>query len=125
MSQHEVPTHLNVEDRVIFGLTARQFLYMLVGSSTTYALWDQLGTLPTPARAACVGLCMAVTLAFALLRLGGRSLEEWLFAALLYGSTARRSTWQPREPQASDWRPVGSGWQELVPAAVWAEDERK
>ena len=38
---HEVPTHLNVEDKLLLGLTARQFLYLLVGSSASYALWGQ------------------------------------------------------------------------------------
>src|SRR5438132_14391804 len=38
---HEVPTHLNVEDKVVFGLSVRQFLYMLVGSSASYTPWEQ------------------------------------------------------------------------------------
>ena len=34
---HEVPTHLNVEDKVLLGLSVRQFLYVLVGSSVAFA----------------------------------------------------------------------------------------
>ena len=56
---HEVPTHLNVEDKVLFGLTVRQFLYMLVGSSASYTLWDQLAGLGDPVRVALVALCVA------------------------------------------------------------------
>jgi len=33
ITHHEVPTHLDVEDKVLYGLTVRQFLYLLVGSS--------------------------------------------------------------------------------------------
>ena len=31
--QHEIPTHLNVEDKLLLGLTMRQFLYLIVGCS--------------------------------------------------------------------------------------------
>ena len=34
--QHEIPTHLNVEDKLVFGLTMRQFLYIIVGCSVAY-----------------------------------------------------------------------------------------
>ena len=121
-SHHEVPTHLDVEDRVVFGLTVRQFLYLLVGSSASYALWDQLGGTPLVARVGCIGVCLMTTLAFALLRWGGRPLEEWIVAGLIYLATPRTTTWRPREPVPSDWRPAGARWQELTPNLVWAAD---
>ena len=120
---HEVPTHLNVEDRVLFGLTARQFLYVLVGSSASYTLWEQTLGLADPLRVASVAVCLATTLAFALLRPADRALEEWLVAALVYAATPRRATWQPAEPRPADWRPEGTNWQELAPSLVWAEDD--
>ena len=61
---HEVPTHLNVEDKVLYGLTVRQFLYLLVGSSATYTLWQQSDALPLPMRALLAATCVLVTLAF-------------------------------------------------------------
>ena len=61
---HEVPTHLNVEDKVLYGLTVRQFLYLLVGSSGTYSVWDQLGSFTTPVRAALAGFFLVFTLSF-------------------------------------------------------------
>jgi hypothetical protein len=118
---HEVPTHLDVEDRVLFGLTVRQFLYLLVGSSASYGLWDQLSATPSLARIGCVGVCLLTTLAFALLRPGGRPLEEWLVAGLVYLASPRSSIWRPREPLLTDWRPLGARWQELAPSPVWAE----
>lgn len=120
---HEVPTHLDVEDRVLFGLTARQFLYVLVGSSATYALWDRTAACTDMLRVGLVAMCIAVTLAFALLRPAGRALEEWLAAGLVYAASARRSTWQPRRPMAEEWRPAGAGWQELTPSLSWAEHD--
>jgi PrgI family protein len=122
-THHEVPTHLNVEDRVVFGLTARQFLYVLVGSSASYALWDQTAWLGDPVRVASVIISLGTALAFALVRPADRALEEWLVAALVYAATPRGATWQPAEPDAADWRPEGANWQELAPNLSWAEDD--
>jgi hypothetical protein len=123
IKHHEVPTHLDVEDKVLFGLSVRQFLYMLVGSSASYTLWEQSVTLGDAPRIGLVAISASITLAFALLRPAGRPLEEWLAAALVYMTTPRRSTWQPCEPDAADWRPLGAGWQELAPSLSWAEDD--
>jgi hypothetical protein len=112
-----------VEDKVLFGLTVRQFLYLLVGSSASYTLWDQAVPLGDGLRLAAVGTCVATTLAFALLRPAGRALEEWLVAALVFAASPRQATWQPLEPLPADWRPAGGTWQELTPALAWAEDE--
>jgi hypothetical protein len=122
-TRHEVPTHLDVEDKVLFGLTVRQFLYLLVGSSASYGLWDQAAVVGDGLRLAGTGACAGITLAFALVRPAGRALEEWLVAALVFAASPRRATWQPVEPLAADWRPAGAGWQELTPSLVWAEDE--
>src|SRR5579864_8390050 len=120
---HEVPTHLNVEDKVLYGLTVRQFLYLLVGSSGAYSVWDQMSSFPTPLRAAVAALCVALTLGFALLRPADRPLEEWLAAALIYLATPRRAIWCPAEPRPGDWYPAGENWQELAPNPSWVEDE--
>jgi hypothetical protein len=124
ITHHEVPTHLNVEDKVLFGLSARQFLYMLVGSSASYTLWDQSAALASVLHVALVLVSVSITLAFALLRPGDRPLEEWIVAALVYAASPRSCTWQPAEPDPTDWRPSGAGWQELAPSLSWAEDEQ-
>src|ERR1700687_1321553 len=118
LRHHEVPTHLDVEDKVVFGLTARQFLYLLVGSSASYALWEQTPWLADALRAALVALSAGTTLAFALLRPAGRALEEWLAAALVYAASPGRATWQPIEPRPVDWRPGGPRRQERAGSPV-------
>jgi hypothetical protein len=123
ITYHEVPTHLNVEDKVVFGLTVRQFLYLLVGSSTCYALWDQAAALGELVRYAAVAMSALTTLALALVRPADRALEEWLAAALVYACSTRKATWRPREPSTEDWRPAGISWQELTPSLAWAEDD--
>jgi hypothetical protein len=120
---HEVPTHLMVEDRVLFGLTVRQFLHVLVGCSAAYAAWDQLAPLAEVVRATLVALALITGVAFALVKPGGRALEEWLLAAVMFAGAARSATWQPHEPDAADWRPADGQWQELAPSLTWAEDD--
>src|SRR5260370_35018965 len=99
---HEVPTHLNVEDKVVFGLSVRQFLQMLVGSSASYTLWEQTAMLPDPLRVALGTLSACSTIVFALLRPAGRPLEEWLAAALWSAAT-------PRGPARRPGGPAGAG----------------
>src|SRR5262245_57861267 len=122
-TRHEIPTHLNVEDKLLFGLTMRQFLYILVGSSVAYNLWEQTADLPAPMHVGIPAICALVGLAMALLRPLGRPLEEWLFAAALYIGRPRKSSWRIGEPDLSDWRPTNLGWQELAPDLVWIEPE--
>jgi len=121
--QHEIPTHLNVEDKLLFGLTMRQFLYVLVGSSTAYSLWDQTLLLPQPLHVGVPGACLLVAAALALLRPLGRPLEEWLLAGALFVASPRCATWNIPEPDVADWRPPTSAWQELAPDLVWATEE--
>ena len=120
---HEVPTHLNVEDKIVFGLSVRQLLYLLVGSSASYTLWQQFAATGDVVRVSLAALSLATTLAFALVRPAGRPLEEWVAALLLFAAAPRRAVWRPREPQAADWRLQGVSWQELAPSLAWVEED--
>jgi PrgI family protein len=123
LQHHEVPTHLNVEDKILLGLTARQFLYLLVGSSTTYLVWDQSTSFGQLPRLVLAGVLVLITLVFALLRPAGRAPEEWLTAALAFAAAPKRATWRPRTPAASDWRLADASWHELAPSLAWADQE--
>ncbi len=119
--RHEIPTHLNVEDTVLLGLTARQLATLMACAALGYRLWTQWPALPVPARAALAGACLLVGLMLALIRPGGRSLEQWGLAGLAYLAAPRRTTWAVTEPTLADWRPAAaSGWVELVPSLAWA-----
>jgi PrgI family protein len=120
---HEVPTHLNVEDKIVFGLSVRQFLYLLVGSSASYTLWQHFAATGDLVRMSLAALCLATTLAFALMRPAGRPLEEWLAALLVFAATPRHAVWRPNEPAAVDWRLPGATWQELAPSLAWVEED--
>ena len=38
--RHEIPTHLNVEDRAVYGLSVRQLTYLVAGCSGAYGVWS-------------------------------------------------------------------------------------
>ena len=119
--RHEIPTHLNVEDRAIYGLTIRQVMYLTVGCAGGYALWNQWPALPLVLRAAIVLPCLLAALIFALIRPHGRGLDEWLFVALHHLAVAKVSVWQRREIRL-DASELEGGWEELVPSLLWKED---
>jgi len=122
MSRHEIPTHLNVEDAVLLGLSARQLATLMAGAALGYRLWLQWPTVPVPVRAGLAGACLLVGLVLALVRPGGRSLEQWGLTAMAYLAAPRRRTWAAAEPKLADWRPADfSGWVELTPDLAWAE----
>jgi len=118
-TRHEIPTHLNVEDKAFYGLTARQLMWLMVGGASGYGLWTQSPDLPAGLRLALAGLCFALALALALVRPQGRGLEEWAFVALHYAALPKRSAWRPREPQPAAWRPAGEDWAERAPRLSW------
>jgi hypothetical protein len=47
---YELPTHRQVEDVLIAGLTARQLVRLMAGASLSYGLWDQAVWLPQELR---------------------------------------------------------------------------
>jgi len=122
-AHHQIPTHLNVEDKVLFGLTGRQFLTILIGVSLAYSIWNQLAlpvSLRVPVTIACVGL----TLVTALIRPGERPLEQWALVALIYVARPKCSTWRPAQPDSRDWHAtVDDGWAEASPALTWSGEE--
>ena len=117
--RHEIPTHLNVEDKAFIGLSVRQLMNLIVGLSTAYAIWNDWPGLPLPVRAAMAGACLIVALALTLIRPGGRPLEEWAFVALHYVATPKTSVWRPREPDPAAWRPGLGAWEELDARLSW------
>jgi hypothetical protein len=115
---HEIPTHLSVEDTIIFGLTSRQVLTFMAFASPAYGLWEQAGDLALVLRGAlALGLAL-LGLVFTLVRPAGRPLDEWLFALVAYLLQPRRMTWRRTPDQVGD--PAAAGWAELSPDLGWA-----
>ncbi len=113
--RHEIPTHLNVEDKPFYGLSARQFTDLIAGLGGTYSLWNQTPGWPPAARLMLVALSLLVALSVAVLKPGGRRLEAWLFVALHYVVTPKVTVWQRPAPRDADWAANRGDWAELTP----------
>jgi len=101
-ASHKVPTHMSMPDKVVFGLTARQLLILLIGCSASYDLWLQLHALNPYtalgliARLGITVLPAVAATALALISVAGRTLEAWSLVLFRY--------WQ--QPQTYVWRSV-------------------
>jgi len=115
----ELPTHLQVEDRLIAGLTARQCLRLVIGASLGYGVWDQVRWVPEEIRLALALVLAVIGVLFALIRPFGRPLDQWLMAGLLFVLLPHRLAWRPgaalpRHPSREQ-----SGWAELELRPEW------
>lgn len=114
--RQEIPTHLEVEDRILFGLTLRQGVILLLGTTVGYFLFAQSGQLlagaqiPLALRVSLGLIPVLIALALALIQPAGRPLEDWLFAIARYLTVPKRCVWRPRIWSAvtdADARPGG------------------
>jgi len=117
---HEVPNHLNVQDTLFLGLTARQVATLMAFASPAYGIWDQLTIAPLPVRASLAALLVMAGIAFALIQPGGRPLDEWTFAVLAFVVSPRSLRWSRPKVDPLEWCPAGSaGWVDLSPCLGW------
>lgn len=127
-ARHELPTHLQVEDRLIAGLTVRQTLLLSAGLSISYSLWRHLAgvqasiqatlapmhltgltaLLALVARLALAALPVAAFALLALARPADRPLEEWVVIMLRYLTL----------PKAFIWRSAGAAERGVFPSAT-------
>jgi PrgI family protein len=117
---YEVPTHLNVEDTLIFGLTPRQLLRISVGASLAYVVWDQTSPLVDGMRVALTGAFVLFGILLGLCQPAGRPLDQWLLAAILFSTIPRRRVWRLLDCSVLN-EHVGSSpdWADLSPIPAW------
>ncbi len=102
LPRHEVPTHLDVEDRVFFGfMTVRHVMVMAIGLffAAAVVLSPPL-PLPGALRYLVAAVIGAATLAVAFIEPDGRKMEDWLLAFARYRTTPRVLVWTPAD---NDW----------------------
>ena len=120
-SRHEIPTHLNVEDRAFIGLSMRQLLVLLVGLAGGYALWERCPGLPPGPRLALAAVPPLVAALVALARPAGRGLGAWCVVVLRYGALPRVAVWRPHV-RVADWRPREGAARAMTRVVHWAPD---
>lgn len=95
MQRHEVPTHLNIEDKAFAGLTMRQLMVAIIGLALAYSAMSE-APLPLAVRLALGATVLLLTAAISLWQPAGRSLEDWAFVLLRYISIPRVVVWRVR-----------------------------
>jgi hypothetical protein len=116
---YELPTHLDVQDTLLFGLTARQLVRLAVGASVAYAIWYQSAALPAALRGGLTVGAAIIGLLLALLQPGGRPLDQWLFAALQFCLLPRRRLWRRDSTVGVHSAPESRGWADLQLEPAW------
>ena len=101
MQRHEVPTHLNIDDKAFAGLTMRQLMVAIIGLALAYAAMSEV-PLPLPVRLGLGAAVLLWTAAFTLWQPAGRSLEDWAFVLLRYVSVPRVVVWRVRRPRLAE-----------------------
>ena len=120
---YELPTHLQVEDQLIAGLTVRQLLRLVIGAPLGYGVWDQVCWVPDEIRLALVVVLAAIGVLFALLQPGGRPLDQWLLAGILFAVLPRRLVWRPGAVLLRQLPREQPGWAELELHPNWLGTE--
>ena len=120
--RHEIPTHLNVEDKPYYGLSIRQVTYLVSGFSVGYGLWTENPNLLLGLRGGAVVVCLMLALALALLRPFGRGLEEWAIIALRYLTVPKVSTWRAGTEPPADRHRMVEDWLGLTPRPGWTRE---
>ena len=115
MGRHEIPTHLNVEDKAFAGLTMRQLMTVAIGLALAYGAASE-PPLPVPVRLIAAGLILAAVALLALWRPGGRPLEDWAFVLMRFWAVPRVAVWRPRDVpvQAGE---MAASYEVVVPRA--------
>ena len=91
---------MSLPDKVVFGLTARQLLLLLIGCSLGYNLWLHLGALESlalPGQVLRIVLALVpagIAAALALISVADRPLEIWLLVLVRYWQRPRIYLWR-------------------------------
>ncbi len=117
MNRHEIPTHLNVEDKAFAGLTMRQLMTAAVGLGLAYGAASEL-PLPIPVRLVAAGVVLVAVALLALWRPAERPLEDWAFVLLRYWAVPRVAVWRPRRLNL-DKAEATPTYEVLVPEPAW------
>lgn len=102
MKKEEFPTFLNEQPTIIFGCTGRDLLIIACGLVLGYRVWGDVSALLPGLAGTLLGILLAsiVVIAFfvlALVKIGYRPLEEWIFSWFLFISIPKVYMYRPEE----------------------------
>ena len=90
-----VPLDVDLEDKLLYGLTPTRLAYMVVAMLGGFALWSSHWA-PSPVRAAACSLVIAIGAALAWGRWRGRAADGWVVDITLFVIRSYCLTWNHR-----------------------------
>src|SRR5947207_15329668 len=91
-----VPLDVDLEDRLVYGLTPIRLAYAVLAGLGAMALWSAQWLI-APVRLPLVIVILAAGAVLAYGRFAGRPADEWLVASFLFIISTRRLARRPRE----------------------------
>jgi hypothetical protein len=96
-----VPLDVDLEDRLLFGLTPTRLVYLVVGLLAAFSAWSGHWA-PALVRAACATALLIAGAAAAWGRWRGRPVDAWVTDVALFVSATYRLRLEP--PRIKRWR---------------------
>ena len=96
-----VPLDVDLEDRLLFGLTPTRLVYLVVGLLAAFSSWSGHWA-PAPLRAACAVAVLIAGVGAAWGTWRGRPLDAWVTDVALFVRATYRLRWKP--PRIKRWR---------------------
>jgi hypothetical protein len=89
-----VPLDVDLEDKLLYGLTPTRLAYLVIGLLAAFSLWSTHWA-PTPVRAGCAVAIAVVGASAAWGRWRGRPADRWITDIVIYFIAAYRVHWTP------------------------------
>jgi hypothetical protein len=99
-----VPLDVDLEDRLLYGLTPTRLAYAVSALLAGFALWSSPWG-PSPLRAAVALLVIAIGAVVSWGRWRGTSADIWVVDLALFMARTRRVTWTTRWPRIPGRKP--------------------
>lgn len=110
---HEVPTHVEAEDKLFLGLTVFQVLGVIMSIAVAYAGFGSswASWIPWMPRAVICGIAVCVAIALLVVRIGNRMLPLALMDLLQYRTSPRTMSGSMSDLRVSDVQEVSTAQQ--------------
>jgi hypothetical protein len=92
-----IPLDVDLEDRLLYGLTPTRLGYLVVALLGGFAIWTSQWS-PLPVRAAAALLVVGTGAVVSWGRWRGRAADVWLVDVMLFAVRTHRVTWSMRWP---------------------------
>jgi hypothetical protein len=96
-----VPLDIDLEDKLLYGLTPIRLLYLIVSLLASFALWSSLWSLPV-VRAAVSIAVIAMGAGFSWGRWRARGADQWLSDIAIFLLRRYRFSWTKRVSSAPE-----------------------